>query len=410
MRREEILEATELLRRSDVRVSVRGDKPVRKRGVMKTLAVVPALLISLGALNTLQVGTGVAVGVGAGAAGQAILIDPVELDPIPTLNPVSVKGVQSPAAFEVEEGMSREEVAQKLLEKGKAFQALAVTLEGMETKPYRDGCGLNVGMGYCIDARVREYGVDRVKQDLAGAGLDTAQVEALTGSDRKAQEAVVMTRTQALALLELTESDYRTRARDIVGAQVFDKLPEHRQAALTWLSYNTGEGLAKFSNLLGHVRAGRHTEAVKHMTPYFSQGGTMVPNSRAGSWMMAAYWSEDALKSAIARPDALESGARQGHSPIALVAPKDAGAMAMSGTLPASPYVAHAQADLQAPATAATAQISPTVSPQTTTIHLEGGATATGSPMALEAWRKARQAGQMPSSQPETPRDKGPRR
>lgn len=396
MRRDEILEATELLRRPDARVTLRGDKSVRNRGVMKRLALIPALLVSLGALNTTQIGVGAALGLSAGATGQAILVEPVALDPIPTLDPVSVSGVKTRAAFEVTDDMTREQVAHKLLENGKPFQALAVTLEGMETKPYRDGCGLNVGMGYCIDARVREYGEDRVKEDLAGAGLEQLQIDALMGKDRAAQDKIEMTRTQALSLLELTEGDYRTRARDIVGQGVFDKLPEHRQAALTWLSYNTGEGLAKFSNLLRNVRNDKPEEAVKHMTPFFSQGGKMVPNSRAGAWMMAAYWSEDALKAAIERPDALEVGARQGQSPIAIVAPQEAGRMAMAGTLPASPYVVHSQAKLEAPAAAATAQLAPApTSPlggsQPTTIQLEGGATATGSPMALEAWRQARE-------------------
>lgn len=412
MRRDEILEATELLRRPNARLTVRGEKPLRKRGVMKALAVVPAVLVSMGALNMTQIGVGTAVGVGFGAVSQAVLVDPVDLEPIPTLDLATTSGTKTLAAFEVTEDMTREQVAHKLLEKGKPFQALAVTLEGMETKPYRDGCGLNVGMGYCIDARVREYGEDRVKEDLAGAGLDQSQIDSLMGSDRTAQDKVEMTRTQTLSLLELTEGDYRTRARDIVGQEVFDNLPGHRQAALTWLSYNTGEGLAKFSNLLRNVRNGSHQEAVKHMTPFFSHGGKMVPNSRAGAWMMAAYWSEDALKVAIERPDALEVGARQGQSPIAIVAPQEAGRMAMAGTLPASPYVAHSQAELQAPTQTATAQLtspqarSSLEASQPTTLQLEGGATATGSPMALEAWRRARaRSGSQPQpSDPQTRR------
>ena len=73
----------------------------------------------------------------------------------------------------------------------------------------------------------------------------------------------------------------------------------------------------------------------------------MVPNARAGSWLMAAYWSNDAMKAALARPDALESGARNGQSPLEVVAPKEAGRLALRGDLPQSPYVAHGLTELK---------------------------------------------------------------
>lgn len=351
-----IKEAQELLKHPGARVSVKGSKPWRQRGVSRAMGLTTSLMLSIAALSPIELGFGTtaAVGVGAGAS-RVILSDPVDLET------VKVRAPAATAAFDVPESMTPQEVSQKLLDVGEPFQALAVTLEGLETKPYRDGCGLNVGMGYCIDARVREMGVERVRDDLYHAGLEENQILDLMGNDKKAQLKVEITRTQALSLLALTEEDYRTRARDIVGQKVFDKLPEHRQAALTWLSYNTGDGLAKFSNLLGAVRKDQTTEAVKHMTPFFSQGGKMVPNSRAGSWMMAAYWSEDALKEAIRRPDALESGARNGQSPLAIVAPQEAGRMAMAGSLPASPFVAHGQAEISGATTIASAQVAQAV-------------------------------------------------
>lgn len=347
-----IKEAEELLKHPGARVSVRGTKPWRERGVSRAVGLVSSLMLYAVSLTPLELGVGTTAMLGAGAGvGRAMITEPVDLDT------VTVQAPRATAAFEVPESMTAQEVSQKLLELGEPFQALAVTLEGLETKPYRDGCGLNVGMGYCIDARVSEMGVARVREDLAGAGLDEAQIQALMGNDRKAQERVSISRTQALSLLALTEDDYRVRARDIVGPGVFDQLPEHRQAALTWLSYNTGDGLAKFSKLLGAVRGGDTQEAVKHMTPFFSQGGKMVPNARAGAWMMAAYWSENALREAMKRPDALESGARSGQSPIAIVAPKEAGRLAMAGTLPASPFVLHGKAELTGAHEVASAQV-----------------------------------------------------
>lgn len=346
-------DAEDLLRHPGATVSVVGERPWYQRLLSKVRGPAASLLLYTAAMTALPLGpTAGTPEVQPGAiAAQAAAPTPlpasflqaglVSLKPLFAFQQIDPPVAASAAAFDVPAGMAPQQVAQKLHELGKPFQALAVTLEGLETKPYRDGCGLNVGMGYCIDARVREYGPERIRQDLLNAGLQSPQVDVLMGNDRKAQTGVELTRTQALALLSLTEGDYRTRARDLVGQAVFDKLPTHRQAVLTWLSYNTGEGLARFSRLLTAVRQDRPADAVQHMTPFFSQGGQMVPNARAGSWLMAAYWSEDAMTAALSRPDALESGARNGRSPLEVVVPKEAGRLALRGTLPESPYVAH---------------------------------------------------------------------
>ena len=359
-------EAEALLRHPSASVSVVGPRPWARRGLSRMLGPATALLLYATALTPLQLGVGtLATGVGAAAlvnqvprtnlfglpSAGTVLMSPVALRPLfgPTVEAFPSVAVH-PAVFDVPAGMTAQQVAQKLYALGHPFQALAVTLEGIETKPYRDVCGLNVGMGYCIDARLREHGVARVQQDLLRSGLGPAQVADLLGNDRRSQDAVRLTRTQALSLLSLTESDYRVRARDLIGPKVFDALPQHRQAALTWLSYNTGEGLGRFSRLLTAVRQDRTGEAVEHMTPFFAQNGQMVPNARAGAWLMAAYWSDDAFKAALARPDALESGARNGQSPLEIVAPHEAGRLALNGALPASPYVTHGGARLEAPA------------------------------------------------------------
>ncbi len=355
-------DAEELLRHPGATISVVGKKPWYKRALSDIASAAPTILLYATSLFALPLGPSEDKAPQGPAAEQAqtlnealgikpMLMSAVEIKPIWATTPAAK------AALEVPDNMAPQQVAQKLFEMNKPFQALAVTLEGLETKPYRDGCGLNVGMGYCIDARVRENGPIRVRQDLTDAGLDLAQVDILMGNDRKAQNQVMLTRTQALSLLGLTENDYRVRARDLVGQQVFDKLPANRQAVLTWLSYNTGDGLARFNRLLTAVRQDKTSEAVKHMTPFFSQGGQMVPNARAGSWLMAAYWSNDAMKTALARPDALEFNSRQGQSPLTVVAPHEAGKMALRGLLPESPYVAHGIANLDVSAAKAQTQV-----------------------------------------------------
>lgn len=278
-----------------------------------------------------------------------ILKQPGLVSPVPggdflqRLTETAPKDLSQSAKIEVTPDMTNKQIAAKLLEQGHHFQALAVTLESLETRPYRDGCGLNVGMGYCINARIREHGVEHVRNDLLSAGIQSSNVDVLLGKNAKAQSQVELTKTQALSLLSITEEGYMTRVRDIVGPKVFDNLKPNEKGVLGWLGYNTGDALGKFNQLLMAVRQNNKAEAVKHMTPFFAQQGKMVPNARAGSWLMAAYWSEDAMKNAIANPDALEFNSRRGKSPIEVVAPQEARVLASKNILPESPYVFHAE-------------------------------------------------------------------
>lgn len=232
-----------------------------------------------------------------------------------------------------------EDVARELHAAGEHFAALAVSIEGIATKPYWDGAGPNIGMGYCIRCRVASLGEEQVRADFHRAGLIESDVDTLLGSDRAALAQVELTVHQAVRLLGITESDYRTRARDIVGAGTFDRLPSHRQAALTWLSYNTGEGLVRFHRLLSAVRQGRHVDAMGELTPHFTHRGQRRANARAGAWLMAAYWSDEALAAALANPDKLEHHARIGGSPLDVVARADARRLSREGRLPRSPYI-----------------------------------------------------------------------
>lgn len=380
-------DAEDLLRHPGASIAVVGKKPWYRRALSDIAGAAPTLLFYAAALFPLSLNQtqehkaeAPKMEQSAQTVTEALGIKPMLMSRV-DIKPIwEQTAVASKAAFEIPDNMTPQQVAQKLFEIDQPFQALAVTLEGLETKPYRDGCGLNVGMGYCIDARVRENGAIRVRQDLNDAGLSLTQVDALMGNDRKAQTGVELTRTQALALLGLTENDYRVRARDLVGQKVFDGLASNRQAVLTWLSYNTGDGLARFNRLLTAVRQDKASEAVQHMTPFFSQGGQMVPNARAGSWLMAAYWSNDAMKIAFDKPDALEHNSRQGRSPLEVVAPHEAGKMALRGLLPPSPYVAHGIAKLDTVASASVAQ--PTAMPT------------------QEEWRAQRQAAKIQASQP----------
>ena len=204
-----------------------------------------------------------------------------------------------------------------LLEHKDPFLALATTIESIQTHPYWDGGGLNVGMGYCITQRRIERGDEVVKKDLEAAGLDNATVTLLMGHDRRAQKAVTLTRPEALRLLERVRGEYEDIARTNLGADTFDALPENRKAALTWLAYNTGpKGFPQFRRLMSAVKNGQHAEALNHITPWYSEGGKLVPNIRAGSLLMGAYGSEKGLRHTVEHPADIEEAGRTGASPV----------------------------------------------------------------------------------------------
>jgi GH24 family phage-related lysozyme (muramidase) len=204
-----------------------------------------------------------------------------------------------------------------LLEHKDPFLALATTIESIQPHPYWDGGGLNVGMGYCITQRRIERGDEVVKKDLEAAGLDNATVTLLMGHDRHAQKSVTLTRPEALRLLERVRGEYQDIARTNLGADTFDALPENRKAALTWLAYNTGpKGFPQFHRLMSAVKNGQHAEALNHITPWYSDGGQLVPNTRAGSLLMGAYGSEKGLRHTVENPADIEDAARTGVSPV----------------------------------------------------------------------------------------------
>lgn len=226
-----------------------------------------------------------------------------------------------------------------LLAEQQPFLALAARLESFQPHAYFDPGGLNVGYGYCISQRGGENGEVRVRQDLTEAGFASAAIDTLLHGSRKAQESVPVTPIQALRLLAIAGGEYTDAARNTVGPDVFDALPAHRQAALSWLTYNTGaSGFAQFRNLIDAVRHDKPLDAVQHITPRFlDHNGTRVVNARAGTALMASYWSKVGLHLAVEHLDTLTASAQKGASPLLAVDPQLK--VGRNAKLPESPYL-----------------------------------------------------------------------
>jgi GH24 family phage-related lysozyme (muramidase) len=206
--------------------------------------------------------------------------------------------------------------------------ALTATIENYHPVSYIDSGGLNVGYGYCITARVKNVGANKVKEQLAYAGISEENIKLLVD---KRTPGIKIDPIQALKLLWITHDEYKEIAKNVFEDN-FDKLPKYRRAVLTWMAYNTGEnGLRQFKRLARAIDEGNFSEAAKQLTPYYFTNGGFVKNKRAGTLLSAAWWSMDGFEKAIAETELLIAHAKEGNSPISFFSEEEA-------NIPNSPY------------------------------------------------------------------------
>lgn len=186
------------------------------------------------------------------------------------------------------------------------FLSLATAVEDVKTKVYFDPAGANIGMGYNITLRSAEFGEERVESDLVAAGMRESHAKALAEGERKAAKAASISVPGAVILLEKTAEDYRERAREDLGAEIFDKLPEHKQAALAYLAYNAGD-IRDFRKMLRAIRSGDDQRAMMEMSTWWRDSeGKFQENHRLRAWVQAAWLGPQKLEEALEDPHAFE--------------------------------------------------------------------------------------------------------
>lgn len=213
------------------------------------------------------------------------------------------------------------------------FASMATQIEDIRLKPYPDmaaGGKITLGIGYCIDARYATFAAkmgkaaakEKIIDDLSHAGLSRVQSEALMRHDKAAVRDVRITPEGALALLEHVKPEYQQIAKDAVGEAAWNKLPENKQAALTYRTYNTGRIPASLAKA---VAKGDNYSAMlgDNFLPYYrpqardESGNPMVDengkpirerkdNHRARAWMQAAWLGGNVIAKAIDKPGAFE--------------------------------------------------------------------------------------------------------
>ena len=216
--------------------------------------------------------------------------------------------------FDVTAKDTHSSLVMKLYKKGSLFQASTVQAEGIETKPYYvegDSTQPTIGVGYNIKMSATAIGKSGVRRELTLAGISQENINFLMSSERSVSEQARITKHQALALLDVASKRFEQSARSAVGADVFNKLPKHRQAALMMIDYNSN--LHKRNDIVSAVRAGNNLAAIEEMETYGMVGGKRQRlNGAALSQTM--FYSKDGAHLAVMNPSKVKRDVKSGNA------------------------------------------------------------------------------------------------
>ncbi|WP_155646123.1 hypothetical protein [Burkholderia diffusa] len=197
--------------------------------------------------------------------GHAVLIPVDPIPPLPDLVPGSTGPIidalmidngqsdsidTSGNRFDMRNAKARVNQAVSFLHEGGHFEALAAMGEGLVLKATPDPnpkAGNNIGFGYNLNANELT-----IKNDFIRSGIPVDKINEIKSGEFK------ITRQQAENLLRVVKPRYELLAKkavDSVKPGLWDKLSDGQRAALTDVTYQTGD-LGQFKNALGMLASG----------------------------------------------------------------------------------------------------------------------------------------------------------
>lgn len=189
------------------------------------------------------------------------------------------------------------------------FIALAAEMEGFRGDLHKDpATGLNIGFGYNITKRAGSDPTS-VIADLQSIGISAEKVERIIeiskvkqgklnkeikkfNEDFNLENNQLITVEQGVALLKITEQEYKTQARESFSNS-FDRMAKHQQEVLTYAAYKAGySALSKYRKAIntasaiykknGNPNTGQLKLIAKELTFYYAKDGKeMVLDERA---------------------------------------------------------------------------------------------------------------------------------
>lgn len=154
---------------------------------------------------------------------------------------VNVLNPQPSLPIEVVEGDTISSLTVKMYNEGYYFHSLALQMEGLETEPYYiegDSSQPTIGVGYNVKMGLDNIGREGVEREMRDAGIEQGMIDKLTNPDKNISSTAFISVQQALALLDVTYERFENSTKSALGDS-YDKLPDHRKAALVWLDYNS---------------------------------------------------------------------------------------------------------------------------------------------------------------------------
>lgn len=213
-------------------------------------------------------------------------------------------------------------IVMKLYRKDHLFEATTIQAEGIETKPYYiegDSTQVTIGAGYNIKMSATAIGRAGVRKELSRAGISPQNIDLLMNPNRHISEQARITKHQAIALLDIVTKRFENSARSAVGADVFNKLPKHRQAALMMIDYNSN--LHNRGDIVAAVRSGNNLAAIEEMETYGRVNGRK--QRLAGpSLAQTMFYSKDGAHQAVMNPSQVKRNVLSGNALWDNTAPK----------------------------------------------------------------------------------------
>jgi hypothetical protein len=172
--------------------------------------------------------------------------------------------------------------------------AMMAAGEGFRNKVFNDPNQKDklIGFGYNISSRKE----DVVRKDFAKAGITDPerQTRVLSGAE-------AITPDEAGRLAHLVKDKSIGIATEVVGAKVWDALPDHRKAVLIDLAYQTGDNSSAFRSALANLQKGNEPGVVSAMQVSFfkEKDQTRVMDHRRNNLRRAMWESPERFQQLV---------------------------------------------------------------------------------------------------------------
>lgn len=219
----------------------------------------------------------------------------------PSSNQVSTSSAASAVASYTPKVKSvSHQVALDEAAKGRYFQSIVASIEGLRLKGYFDNFGVAIGYGWNIGQQSRARNQE-LAQGIGLSGADTAELVSYSANKTPTSlPNVSITAAQASQAVSMMREQYEAPMRKLIPS--FGTLAQHQIDALTYHAYKVGGGgAAKYTGMLAAIKAysANPTEAnslkvAETFTYKYTLNGKVYTDTRSTLYLAALWTSPEA--------------------------------------------------------------------------------------------------------------------